>query len=491
MQKNGGKGGKMTNKGKVFIVGAGPGDYKLMTIKAAECISKADVIVYDRLVNTKILGLAREDAEFVYVGKMPECLTVPQERINEIIARKALEGKTVARVKGGDPFVFGRGGEEAEALHDKGIDFEIVPGVTSATAVPAYAGIPVTHRYYSSSLHIITGHERPDRAESAVDYRLLSRLEGTLVFLMGTRNLPGITAGLIENGKNPDTPAAVIYKGTTGQQKVVTGTVKNISERVSEERITSPAVIVIGQVAGLRDRLDWFKPGPLSGKRILVTRAMAQSGRLAEAIEELGGEAVEFPTIKISEPATFESLDEAINSIETFKWLVFTSTNGVKAFFGRMKILGKDIRSLWGTSICAIGDATAEELRGMGLNVDFIPDRFVTSALLEGLLARVGKGEKVLLARSELGSRELSDGLKEHNIDFVDLVVYRTLPDCTNREFIMDQIRNGEFDFVTFTSSSTVINFVSAIGKENIGKFKNAKIVCIGPVTAATAEKSG
>lgn len=481
----------MSEYGRVYIMGVGPGDHKLITMKAAECIRKADVIVYDRLVSTKILSFAKAGAELIYVGKLPELHAVPQEGINEILVRKALEGKSVARVKGGDPFVFGRGGEEAEALYEKGLGFEIVPGVTSAIAVPAYAGIPVTHRNFCSSLHIITGHERPDKKESSIDYEVLAQTEGTLVFLMGVKNLQEISARLIACGKDKMTPAAVIEKGTTCEQRVVTGILEDIAGKVAEAGITSPAVTVIGKVVELRERINWFPKGRLSGKRVIVTRSRAQASDLVERIEELGGETLEFPTIKIAEPLTFAPLDEALENLETFKWLVFTSANGVSAFFHRMRIKGIDIRTLFGIKLCAIGTATAEELNKIGLMVEYMPEEYTSGDLMEGLAKRISEGEKVLLVRAELGSKELSEGLAGNNIDFADIAVYRTLPDRTDKDGILDLIEGGKADYITFTSSSTVNNFLAAIGKENIGKLSKIKTVCIGPITAKTALDAG
>jgi uroporphyrinogen III methyltransferase/synthase len=481
----------MVDKRKVYIVGVGPGDYKLLTLRALEFISKADVIVYDRLVSKRILTMCNKEAEFIYVGKLPDNHTVPQKDINEILIKKALEGKVVARVKGGDPFVFGRGGEEAQVLFDNGIEFEIVPGVTSAVAVPAYAGIPVTHRDYCSSLHIITGHEKPGREESFINFEVIAKLDGTLVFLMGIKNLSYICKNLVRFGKSKDTPAAVVEKGTTSSQRVVTGTLENLAEKVTEMGLTSPAVTVIGGVVDLHEKLNWFTKKKLFGKRIVVTRAREQASNLVEAIESLGGEAIEFPTIKIEEVDDFTQIDNCIIEIENYNWLVFTSCNGVKAFFDRMKIIKKDIRSLFGIKLCAVGEATAKELLSMGLLVDFVPESFTTSDLLKGLINLVKPGEKVLLARADIASEELSAGLKESNIEFKDLTVYKTTLEASEKEEIIDLLEGNNVDFITFTSSSTVSSFVTILGHENINKLKGTKVVCIGPVTRETAEKHG
>jgi len=479
----------MSGRGKVYIIGVGPGDYKLMTLKAVECMGKADVIVYDRLVGTKILSFAKDNAELVYVGKTPDCHTLTQDEINKVLVQKALEGKTVARVKGGDPFMFGRGGEEAETLRENGMEFEIVPGVTSAIAVPAYSGIPVTHRDFCSSLHIITGHEKPGRENSFIDYEALAKLEGTLVFLMGIKNLPEICSRLIKYGKDRTTPAAVIEKGTTVLQRKVTGTLEDIADRAEEAGIKSPAVTVIGKVVNLGDKLEWRPKGGLAGKRVIVTRSRKQASKLVRMIEDLGGEAVEFPTIKIAEPPDYEPLDKALDNLGSYNWLVFTSVNGVTSFMARMRARGIDIRRLWGIKLCAVGEATAEELAKVGLIADYIPHSYTTAELLKGLPELVKPGEKVLLARADIADKELSEGLKRNSLDVEDIVVYRTLLDSPCGHETIDFLETA--DFVTFTSSSTVKNFVSIIGRENINKLSGARVVCIGPVTMQTAQELG
>lgn len=477
--------------GKVYIMGVGPGDHRLMTLKAAECIEIADVIVYDRLVGSRILSRARRDAELVYVGKMPDCHAVPQEGINRILVQKALEGKTVARVKGGDPFVFGRGGEEAEALLQHGIEFEIVPGVTSAVAVPAYAGIPVTHRDFCSSLHIITGHERPDKEESSLDFPVLAKVGGTLVFLMGVKNLRIICSQLIRHGKESTTPAAVIEKGTTPAQRVVTGILADIADRVAESGISSPAVTVIGEVAQLHERLKWFPAGKLAGKRVIVTRSREQASSLVEKIEALGGEAVEFPTIRTKAPEDMSAVDTVLQELDTFRWVVFTSVNGVTAFFNRLREKAMDVRSLAGAKLCAVGKATGEELARLCLKADYIPEKFTTEALLKGMLERVQPGDRILLARADIAEPALSQGLKDRGCHVTDLAVYRTVPDGGNREAVLEMLAAGTVQWITFTSSSTVRNFVSVLGEGTVEKLQGVKVACIGPVTAETAEELG
>jgi uroporphyrinogen III methyltransferase/synthase len=481
----------LMSSGKVYIIGAGPGDPGLITMKAVQCIESSDVIVYDRLVGGKILSYARRDAELVYVGKKPDSHPVPQWRINEMLVEKALEGKTVARVKGGDPFVFGRGGEEAESLAQKGIEFEIVPGITSAVAVPAYAGIPVTHRDHCSSLHIITGHERPDKNESSVDFEALARLEGTLVFLMGIKNLDEICKNLIKHGKDPMTPAAVIEKGTTTAQRNVSANLESLYQRAAEMGIESPAVTIIGDVVSLGDKLKWYKKGKLAGKKVLVTRAREQASELVKKIESIGGEALEFPTIRIETPKDRTHFDGVLTRLENYDWLVFTSVNGVRLFFEGMREKEKDIRILAGVKICAVGEATRRTLECMGLTVDFMPEKYTTECLLEGMLKRIKKGQRILLARADIGNPLLAKGLSDFGAEAEDLVVYKTVPDTRGREGILDMLVSGEIDFITFTSSSTVRNFAAAVGCENLSEASKCKVVCIGPVTAKTAEELG
>lgn len=476
----------MANKGKVYIMGVGPGDYKLITLKAKECIEKADVIVYDRLISSKILRLAKTGAELIYVGKMPDCHAVPQDGINDILVEKALEGKTVARVKGGDPFVFGRGGEEAMRLRDNGIEFEIIPGVTSAVAVPAYAGIPVTHRDFCSSLHIITGHERPDKNSSLLDYEVLAKVSGTLVFLMGIRNLGEIAENLMKSGKAKETPVAVVQQGTTVYQKVVTGTLEDIAKKVCEQGIKSPAVTVIGEVVSLEKTLSWFQKGLLAEKRIVVTRAREQASKLVDRIEELGGEVFEFPTIKTALPESFSKLDEVLKKLQSYNWIVFSSVNGVKYFFDRMREVRVDIRKLSHVKLCAVGTTTAEELEARGLLVDLLPEKYTSEYLLKELCSKAAKGERVLVARPDIAGDELAKGLQANGIEVDDIEVYRTLPDAWDKAEILQLLEEGKIDFITFTSSSTVKNFVSAAGAEYLQYFSKLKAVCIVPSAAAS-----
>jgi uroporphyrinogen III methyltransferase/synthase len=485
--------------GKVYIVGAGPGDEKLITLKGIECIQRADLIVFDRQVNPRILRYAKAEAELVDAGKMPDCHALSQSEINRLIIRGARSGKIVARVKGGDPFVFGRGGEEAESLGASGIEFEIIPGITEAAS--AYTGIPVTHRDYCSSFHVITGHEQPGKPDSPVDYRELAGLSGTLVFLMGVKNLPDICDSLSAYGKSPNTPVAVIEKGTIRRQRVVTGTLHEIVAKVREANIQSPAVTVIGEVVSLQNKLRRYPAGPLAGIRILVTRAWEQAGKFVEKIETLGGEAIEFPVMKMVLPDDFTHFDDCIQNIAGFQWLVFTSINGVKGFFNRLKTKHIDIRQLHNIKLAAVGEATGDSLKELGFQVDFTPESYTTKNLLEGLISRFNTGDRVLLARADIAGAEIPDGLKgqglktpglkAQNIKVEDLVVYRTVADPHDRAKIIKLLQNGDIDYITFTSASTVRNFISIIGLEQIHLANRCPIICIGPITEQEAYQSG
>ena len=488
-------------KGLVHLIGAGPGDPGLLTVRGRECLEKAEVVVYDRLVNPRLLRCCRPDAEFIYVGKGPDRHTMRQEEINEVLVAKAAEGRVVARLKGGDPFVFGRGGEEAEALEARGLRFEVVPGVTSAIAVPAYAGIPVTHRDFTSTLTIVTGHEDPEKDDSAIDWRALGSGVGTLVFLMGTRNLPVIARNLMANGRSPETPAAVIRWGTWPGQRTVTSTLKDVATAVERAGLTNPAIIVVGEVVTLRDRLSWFENRPLFGRRILTTRTRAQASALTEGLAALGADVVEYPLIAIVPPADYGSLDRALAALQDhlFDWLVFSSQNGVDGFFDRLISTGRDIRLLAGVRLCAVGPATAQSLSRRGLHVDVVPSEYNADGALAAMLAATEEGQRVLVARAEEGRDVLLDGLRKAKRDGATAVVYRTVPAGSEPgslpawlKPLPDLLREDPPDLVTFTSSSTVKNFVDLIPPQDRKDLTaGVAVACIGPVTAQTAAAYG
>lgn len=479
-------------QGKVFLIGAGPGDVKLITVKGLECIKKADTIVYDRLANARLLSFRREDADLIFVGKGPDNHTLTQDEINQVLVREAEKGKVVARLKGGDPYVFGRGGEEAEVLRSKNIPFEIVPGITSAIAVPAYAGIPVTHRDFTSTFTVITGHEDPTKEETNINWPRLASDPGTLIFLMGVGNLPKIVEKLTSNGKAGNTPVALIRWGTRPEQQVVTGTLDNIIDEVKKAGLTSPAIIIVGQVVTLRDTLKWFENKPLFGQRVLVTRSREQASMLAEKIEELGGEAWEFPTIAIKPPVELGALDRAIKETSTYDWIIFTSVNGVKAYFNRLHQLKIDIRSLGKVKFCAIGPKTQEALEEKGLVVDYVPEKFVAEAIVDGLKDKLQPGQRILLPRADLARPILVDCLKEMDMVIDEVIAYRTVLGSEDKEILINKLINKEISVITFTSSSTVKNFMTLLENQDKSEIlKNLKIACIGPITADTASEAG
>jgi uroporphyrinogen III methyltransferase/synthase len=473
--------------GRVTLVGAGPGDPGLITLHGVEALRQADAVVYDYLASPELLAHAPEQAELIYVGKQAGRHTLAQSEINALLVRLAREGKRVVRLKGGDPFVFGRGGEEAEALVAAGVPFDVVPGVTSAIAAPAYAGIPVTHRGVASSLAIVTGHEDPQKATSAIDWGSLAGID-TLVFLMGVANLPAIAAELIAHGRRSDTPAAVIQWGTVGRQRTVTGTLADIATRVEEAGLGSPAVTVVGAVVGLRERLRWFDRRPLLGLRVLVTRTREQAGRLAEGLRALGAEPVECAVIETAPPLDWAPLDRAIGELGAYRWIAFTSANGVEAFFARLALAGRDARALAGARLAAIGPATAAALAARGLRADVVPAEFVAEALADAL--GDVRGARVLLARADIARPALAERLRAAGALVDEVVAYRTVrPE--GLEARLRQALAGA-DVVTFTSSSTVRNLFEALGPSEAAQaLRGVAVACIGPVTAQTARELG
>ncbi|ACV62134.1 uroporphyrin-III C-methyltransferase [Desulfofarcimen acetoxidans DSM 771] len=479
-------------KGIVYLIGAGPGDPKLITVRGVECIKKADVVVYDRLAGSRLLGYAAPHAEMIYVGKSPDRHTLRQEEINQLLVKKAAQGLVVARLKGGDPFVFGRGGEEAEVLVQNSIPFEVVPGITSAIAVPAYAGIPVTHRDCTSTLAIITGNEDPAKEDSSIAWDKIATAAGTLVFLMGMGNLPKITDRLMGAGRPASTPVALIRWGTRPEQRTLTGTLEDIADLAKQDDFKNPAIIIVGEVVKLREKLAWFENKPLFGKRIVVTRSREQASVLSEAIEALGGESWEFPAIKIEEPEDYTAMDSSIENIVQFDWLIFTSVNGVKYYMDRLKQHKKDIRELKGIRLCAIGPKTKESLEQYGLLVDYVPGEYRAEQIIEGLKDKVSPGTKVLLARADIARKVLPEALRELKADVTEVVAYRTLQGSSSSELLKQMLVDKEIDAVTFTSSSTVRNFVDLLGKENRVELLNGVVLAsIGPVTSQTAVEMG
>jgi uroporphyrinogen III methyltransferase / synthase len=482
-----------SDKGIVYLVGAGPGDPELITAKGIRCIASADVLIYDYLAAEALLTHARPECELIYVGKKGGDHTLSQQKINALIVDKAAAGHIVTRLKGGDPFIFGRGGEEAEELVKAGIAFEIVPGVTSAIAAPAYAGIPLTHRQFTSTVAFVTGHEDPTKEDSNIDWASLAKGVGTLVFLMGVKNLSRIVDQLRRNGKPADTPAALVRWGTTCRQQTVTGTLEDIEERAKRAGIKAPAIIVIGQVVTLRDSLKWFEKRPLLGKRIVVTRARAQASELIEQLTTLGAECLQYPTIKVVPPESWTPLDLAISALPDYNWLIFTSVNGVQSFFDRLFTLGLDTRSLGHLRTAAIGPATAERLRRFGLNTDILPKTYQAESVAEAFAAVDIRGEKILLPRAKEARAVLPEALRGMGALVDEIVVYQTIEATAEKRILREELQAGTVDMVTFTSSSTVRNFRSLLPPEPQGMdlMKGVRVACIGPITADTARSLG
>jgi uroporphyrinogen III methyltransferase/synthase len=480
-------------KGKVYLVGAGPGDPGLLTIRGKTCLERADVVLYDHLANPVLLDYAPAHAERIYVGRCGRGAYRPQEEIHRLLIQKVQEGKQVVRLKGGDPFVFGRGGEEAEMMAEQSVPFEVVPGVTSAVAVPAYAGIPVTHRTMASTVTFVTGHEDPSKGGSALEWPRLATVDGTLVFLMGAKNLPTIVSRLIEEGKSSDTPVALIQWGTYPKQRTVVGILSDIVERAEAAKIQPPTIIVIGAVVPLRKKLNWFESRPLFGTRILVTRARSQASELSQLLMAYGGEPVECPTIEFVPPASWEDVDEAIAGLDTYQWLVLTSVNGVQHFMRRLWYKGRDARSLQGVRVCCIGPRTAQELEKFGVNADLIPSQYQAEGVLDEMKKAGVAGQRVLIARAAQAREILPEELRRMGAEVQVVPVYQTVVPHSEIDDIKARFLSQGIEIVTFASSSTVKNFVELFG--GAGELKkilqHTIIGCIGPITAETVRELG
>lgn len=483
--------GKRT--GKVYLVGAGPGDPKLLTLRGKECLEQADVVLYDYLANPALLGHAPESAERLYVGRRGKGKYPPQEEITRVLIEQARQGKIVVRLKGGDPFVFGRGGEEAEALAEAGIEFEVVPGVTAAVAAPAYAGIPVTHRTLASTVTVVTGHEDPDKAETALDWPKLAGGDGTLVFLMGMKNLRSIVANLTAEGRSAATPVAIIRWGTRASQQTVVGTLSSIVELAEAAKLEPPTVIVVGEVVRLRSKLNWFERRPLFGKRVLITRAKEQAGELAGLLAACGAEPVEAPTIQVVPPDDWAPVDRAIERIGTYDWVVFTSVNGVARFMARHRMRGHDARSFAGRRVCCIGPRTAEELARYGMTADVLPEEFQAEGVLAALAAGDLKQKRILIPRAEVARELLPEQLRAMGAQVDVVSVYKTVVPQGAIDEWCGQLREGRIHAATFASSSTVRNFVELLGGAERARalMSRVAVACIGPITARTAEEAG
>jgi len=478
-------------KGIVYLIGAGPGDPGLITVRGVECIGKADVLVYDFLAPPTLLAHAAKNAERIYVGKKGGDHTLSQEGINDLLVEKAGAGLTVARLKGGDPFIFGRGGEEAEVLVRAGISFEVVPGVTSAVAAAAYAGIPLTHRDHTSTLAFVTGHEDPTKSESSIDWNALAKI-GTQVYFMGVKNLPKIVERLQAGGMPSTTPVALIRWGTTPMQQTVVGTMADIVETVEAAGLKAPAIIVVGQVVSLRQTLAWFENRPLIGKRIVVTRARKQSSGLVKTLNDLGAAVLECPTIEVTAPESWQPLDTAIDRISGYHWLVFTSVNGVAFFFDRLFGRGRDARCLGHVRTCAIGPATADALRGFGLRTDILPESYRAESVVAAFEAQKVSGQRILLPRAAEARPILPVELTRMGAEVDEVPAYRTRPSAEGKQALLEALEGGKVDMVTFTSSSTVKNFQALLppGRQ-ADLMARVSVASIGPITSDTAAEAG
>jgi uroporphyrinogen III methyltransferase/synthase len=471
--------------GVVYLVGAGPGDPGLMTARALELVASADAVFYDRLIPPGALDGAGSEAELTYVGKAPGQPAVPQEEIAERMIEAARAGRSVVRLKGGDPFVFGRGGEEGEALRAAGVEFEVVPGVTAGVAATAYAGVPVTHRDEASAVAFVTGHEDPEKAASALDWEALARFPGTLVFYMGVGRLTENAAALIAAGRDPEEPAAAIERGTMEGQRTVTATLGTIAEQAERAGVRAPALIVVGPVVGHREELAWLERRPLYGRKVVVTRARAQASELAATLRGLGAAVIELPAIRIEARIDSEPVRRAVRAIGDYELICLTSPNGVRLLFEALAAAGRDARALAGATVAAIGPGTARALAERGVAADVVPERFVAEALVEALGSVEVSGRRVLVARAAEARDVLPDALRERGARVDDVALYETVreePDPAAVEAA------AEADYITFTSSSTVRNLVDALGDRFPGR---ARIVSIGPITSEAAREAG
>jgi uroporphyrinogen III methyltransferase/synthase len=477
-------------KSTVYLIGAGPGDYKLITLRGLELIKKADCIIYDYLVNPRLLKFAPKRCRLIYVGKKAAAHTLPQDKINQLLLEQARNHSIVVRLKGGDPFIFGRGAEEALYLKKKRINFEIVPGVSSAIAVPAYAGIPLTERNKNSTVGFITGHEDPTKKKSNIDWDALVKALGTMVFLMGVANLGVIVKRLLACGKPKNTPVAVIRWGTMPKQKTLIGNLGNIVHLAKKNKIAPPAIVVVGEVVRLRKHLKWFESRPLLGKRIVITRTRHQASAFSEKLTELGAEVIEIPTIKIISLKADNQLRELFLHHQ-YDWVFFTSHNGVEEFSKVLHRLGKDSRIFGKAKVCAIGSETAKSLSAsLGIEPDFVPTKFCAEAVVEYFKNIDLQDREILILRAKNARNVLPEGLKRFGATVRVVDLYKTVPQKESASSLKEVFKQ-RVDFVTFTSSSTVHNFLNLLGKKNLDLLNGTRIASIGPVTSQTMRKFG
>jgi len=483
---------KSATDGIVYLVGSGPGDPGLITLRGVECLQRADVVVYDYLANERLLDHAPPSAERIYAGKIGGRHNKEQDEINALLVAKGKEGKVVVRLKGGDPFVFGRGGEECEALREAGVPFEIVPGVTAAIGAAAYAGIPLTHRAYTASVTLVTGREGEEKDESSIDWARLSHGNGTIVFYMGVKTLRRNMELLMENGKDRRTPVALIRWGATPRQRVLTGTVADIADRAERDNFKPPAITVVGDVVTLRDRLRWFDDRPLFGKRIMVTRAAAQAGEFSAMLSGRGAMVIECPTIRFVEPEQWDPLDAALGNFSGYAWVILTSGNAVRALFRRLDAIGLDARAFGGCRVCAVGPRTAEAIRSFGIRADLTAADYRGEGVVAEFSNQDINGMKILYPRGDLAREAIPTELEKMGARVDRPVIYRTLlPDRLNPEAVF-ALEKRSVDCITFTSSSTVKNLAQMMGEDRmLDMLRGVVVASIGPVTSRSCRELG
>lgn len=475
------------NKGYVYLVGAGPGDPGLITVRGMQCLALADVVIYDYLANDSLLSHARKGAELIYAGKVGGAHNREQSQINDLLLHKALDGKVVTRLKGGDPFVFGRGGEECEALLSAGIPFEVVPGVTAAIGAAAYAGIPLTHRDITTSVALVTGHEHPAKDSSEIDWQRLSLGSGTVVFYMGIKNLPQIAANMIEHGRPPETPVALVRWGTRPEQEVLIGTLADISAKARKVGFKAPAITIVGEVVRMREQLRWFDNRPLFGKGIMVTRAADQAGEFSAMLAASGATVWECSTIKIVPPETIEPLDKAISCLGNFSWVIFTSVNTVQYFFDRLNALGLDSRALGPCRVCAVGPKTAAAIERYGIRADLVPSNYKAEGVIAAFRSMELKGKRILYPKADRARDLIPQALGDMGALVTDPVAYRNLLPDSIDPAILQALEERKIDCVTFTSSSTVDNLAKLLGENRfLHLLQGVVVASIGPVTSKT-----
>jgi uroporphyrinogen III methyltransferase/synthase len=476
---------KSKSTGTVYLVGAGPGDAGLLTVRGAELLGRADVVVYDALVNPELLKLAPKSARVIYGGKRAKDHAIPQDELNQLLVKLAQEGKTVVRLKGGDPYIFGRGGEEAEELAGAGVPFEVVPGISSIVAAPNYAGIPITHRDHCSAFMVITGHEDPTKEEPSLDWNQIARTPGTKIVLMGVERIGGIADSLVKGGMAASTPVAMVRWGTTGQQQSITGTLATIAGIVAEKQFKAPAVTIIGGVVKLRGTLNWFEHRPLFGQRVVVTRTREQASQLSRRLLELGAEVLEIPTIKIAEPTDKQNVADAFAELGSYDWVIFTSPNGVTAFFDYLFKIEDDIRGFGMLRVAAVGPATAAKLKELHIGVDLMPAEYVTTDIAKAFKKLDIENAKILLARAEVANPDLPRELEKLGAIVDDVAFYRTVPETEDANGAAARLLESGADWITFTSSSTVENFHARFDLPKLLKqFPQTRLASIGPETS-------